>query len=461
MKLFPAGKIKKKIENFDIFALGNSVFLYLILIFSLLPIAVFLRLPSETIKYIINQKVAFFGWEVFFYLILAVFSLIGGYYLFAFKKISQKFSFGFQKEWQFKNVGVVFLIIFIFGWLIKLIRILNGGYSHLNKNIVFTNSVFYSLVGLLDWLSPIALAIAFIYYFHLLKIGNFHYKTWQWIAWGSFVLEFVYGFFSGSRFSVFVPVVTYLISKHYLINKSYKRVIRFAILATFILMPFLNFYRTPQNLYNYVVNIPIEEAPKVFGIVIRPEFKTKPLPISHQEYVSVIKSDGILKFIVESVVSRLGQSAVVAAVFEKTDKFLNGKNLLGFFISLGPPRFIWNDKPIINGYGNEFARAYGLIASDDYKTSVGPTIVGDWYMNFGFPGIIFGMLFMGILFRLIYEYLIKRAEISLSGLMIYSIIWIQVIKGTEDWIAPVYAGLVKIFIILLIIHFFLIKKFKS
>ena len=88
-------------------------------------------------------------------------------------------------------------------------------------------------------------------------------------------------------------------------------------------------------------------------------------------------------------------------------------------------------------------------------------MVGDWYMNFGLAGIILGMFFMGMLFRLIYEYLIKRTGISFSGVMIYSILWLNIIKGMEDWIAPVYAGLVKIFILLLIIHYFLIKRGKA
>ena len=79
------------------------------------------------------------------------------------------------------------------------------------------------------------------------------------------------------------------------------------------------------------------------------------------------------------------------------------------------------------------------------------------YLNFGVWGIIFGMLFFGTLFRFIFDFFIGKSNFSLSGIVIYSIFWIQIIKGTEDWIAPVWAGLVKLFVILLIIHLFLAK----
>lgn len=131
-------------------------------------------------------------------------------------------------------------------------------------------------------------------------------------------------------------------------------------------------------------------------------------------------------------------------------------------MNLGPPRFIWKNKSIsINGSSNEFGRVYGILGENDFETSVGPTMVGDLYINFGVIGIIFGMLFFGVLFRILFDYLIKYSKASLSGVMIYSIVWIQIIKEFEGWIAPVYSGLVKLLVILLVIHFFLVVKTRE
>ncbi|MEK7062256.1 MAG: oligosaccharide repeat unit polymerase, partial [Patescibacteria group bacterium] len=105
-----------------------------------------------------------------------------------------------------------------------------------------------------------------------------------------------------------------------------------------------------------------------------------------------------------------------------------------------------------------FGHRIGVLADDDRITGVGPTVVGYWLINFGLAGVVFGMFLMGMLFRLIYEYLIKRTKTSLSGVMIYSVLWVQIIKGMEDWVAPVYVGVIRTFVILLAINFLMSTK---
>ena len=161
----------------------------------------------------------------------------------------------------------------------------------------------------------------------------------------------------------------------------------------------------------------------------------------------------------DSFLSRFNHSYIFSKILEYPQPLLYGSSLSEFFVSLGPPRFIWKDKPLsINASGNEFGHVYGIVNPDDFESSVSPTIVGDWYINFGLAGIIGGMFFIGLLFRVIYEYLIRATNHSLSGVMIYSIAWIQIMHGMESWIAPAYAGLFKLLIMLVIIHFFLRKK---
>jgi len=420
----------QKIKNFDYFELGNSFFLYYLLLFGGLPLAIFLHLPSKYIEYFIGQNISVIDIWILFYLLLAILFFILGYRLNFFSWLSSKKSLIniFKKKWNPQNIPWVFGIVFISGLLIKALRIFGDGYFHLRKSMAFVNSSFYSLIGLLDWLAPTALAIAFAYYFYLLKT-NKSYKTWQIVAWLTFGLEFFYGFFSGSKFYTIIPIIIYLIIRHYVYERSFKRVLIAGLLIFFVLIPFLNFYNNPLIFFHSYVKD------------------------------SNITFKSIEQYSLDSSFSRLNQSKSIFNVFGKTDKFLYGRSLLNFFISLGPPRFIWKDKPVINASGNEFGRAYGIINPDNFQTSVGSTIIGDLYMNFGLWGIILGMLIIGALYRLIFDLFIRKSDSSLSGVIIYSIFWIQIIKGTEDWIAPVWAGLVKLFIILLIIHFFLVKRY--
>lgn len=424
--------LKQWAKNWDYFELGNSFFLYYLLLFGGLPLAVLLRLPSKYVEYFIGQNIPIFNVKLFVYLFIGISGFLFGYNFLNFRKPAERISTIFKKEWIYGRTLPVFGAVFLVNFIVKAVRIFGGGYFHLVKSQSFTGSPFYSLIGLLDWLGPAALAIAFGYYFEMLKIGDPRYKTWRIIAWLVFAFEFIYGFFSGSKFYAIIPIIVYLIASHYAYEKSFKRAAIAGFLMLFVLMPFLNFYNTPS-------------------VFLSPSYS----------FNGKVKFENIKKFAVDSSFGRFNQSKGIFNVFEKTDKFLYGKTLLNFFVSLGPPRFIWKNKPVINASGNEFGRKYGIILPDDFGTNVGPTIVGDFYLNFGVWGIALGMLFFGALLRFIFDVLIRYSGASLSGIMIYSVFWIQIIKGTEDWLAPVWAGLVKLFIILLGVHFTLVYKSKK
>ena len=55
----------------------------------------------------------------------------------------------------------------------------------------------------------------------------------------------------------------------------------------------------------------------------------------------------------------------------------------------------------LNFYGNKFAKKYGLLAIDDFRTGVGPTFFGDLYMNFGYTAILISSLFLLFIFYLL------------------------------------------------------------
>ncbi|MEK7092951.1 MAG: hypothetical protein AAB927_00530 [Patescibacteria group bacterium] len=430
---------KNKAKSFDFFELGNSVILYYFFIFYFTSILFFFGVRGFLWE---NSAVYY---KALFYLTLGLIFFAVGYYnrqTFFIAGRLPKF-LRLESEWDFKKALWVFGVVFILGLGIKILRIFGGVYSYWQQNPWLQNSYFYSLLGIFDWLSYIALIIAFTSYFYFKKNNDTRYYLWQKIAWGTFILEMVYALPSCNRTSVIMPIILYLILKSYFSRITWQQIVIIILGAIIVVFPLGNACRSPEILRHYsLAGKPIAE---------------KPIE-NTEDSLTYAKNAGNLIF--DSIFSRIDQFTVFSRIVEMDEPLLYGKPLLNFFISLGPPRFIWKDKPIISG-GGDFGHRSGLLAPD-VKSTVGVTIVGDWYMNFGLAGIILGMFFMGMLFRLIYEYLIKRTNISFSGVMIYSILWLNIIKGMEDWIAPVYAGLVKIFILLLIIHYFLIKhKGKS
>lgn len=294
-------KFKQYIRNFDYFELGNSFVLYYIMIFSSMPIAVFLSLPSNYVKYFIDEGTLLWNSVILFYLALGILAFIIGYNYLGKKVKSNTIPNIFNKEWNYKRTFFVFGALLIVDLLIKSLQILNGAYFHLGKNLLFLSSAFYSIVGFLNWFGLIALAIAFVYYFYLLQKDDNRYKIWQIMAWSMFSFQFLYGFLSGGRFLVIVPIVIYLLIKHYTWKKSYARVIIAGFFIFAILMPVTNYYK--QSFYNYTVELfePEQEVlviqfkAKDFSEFSHQVFNYRPPAILHHGII-----EGTIRYIVDS-----------------------------------------------------------------------------------------------------------------------------------------------------------------
>lgn len=412
-----------KLKNIDIFNLLNSVVVYYLFVY-LFPLLVAAGITGK----LVNSYTAPFDLKVISIVALGILSLVAGYSLskrivFSRDNFFLKF---LARPWNFKRGYVVFSLVLISDLIIKYLWVRGGAYFHLRPNPISISDSFYSLLGSLGQLTTvISLAIAFILYFSFLKYGDSRYKKWKIIAWIVFCFEFFYAFFASERFLAIIPIVVYLMIRQYVYERSFWRPILAAILVVFILMPVMNFYKVPENFFH--------------------------------SYMFGGKSNNSLeisKFVLDSSVGRVSQYPVLYRTFNSHLKFLYGEDLLNFFVSLGPPRFIWKNKPIINPDGNVLARDVGLLPENDKTTTIGFTVLGDWYINFGLLGIVLGMLFMGFIFGIFYSLLIKNSPHSFIGLTIYAMIWLQIVQGTENFIAPVYAGLVKYIVIMVIIFFF-------
>lgn len=425
--------IGNKLKNLQLFELGNSVVLYYLLIFYLRPVLVLLGLPNEfpLTPYHIN-------YSAMGYITLGLIFFIIGYYNKISASCAAKIQNPFKKEWNVSRARSVFGILFLTGLGIKLFRVFNGMYVSGSEPSFFTHSSFVNSIGFLDWLGYIALVIAFISYFQLKKNNDAHYKLWRILAWGAFAVEIVYALPSCVRANVVIPIVLYFIVRFLLVKIDYKMIFFAGLGIALVLFPLGNLCRHPQIMGMY--NTP----PTIQDSALQ---EAAPSP---QETLARAASFTIY-FIAESFLSRIDQSNVITGIIEHPQPLLYGKPLLNFFVSLGPPRFLWENKPIITADGNAFGHVIGVLAPSNMNTFVGATVVGDWYINFGIGGIIIGMFFMGLLFRIIYDYCIVRTNVSSSGVLLYSIAWVQIMRGFEDSIAPVYAGLVKVMILLFMI----------
>lgn len=437
-------KIKSIINNFDVFNPGFSIAAYYVFMFGALPLAVFFQIPSRIIDDFDSPELAKFIFQpkFIFYVSAGFFAFIGGYLLVSFllktKKIRRPAVFG--RTLNKERALAVFKLIFLGGLLIKALRIWGGAFFHLNRNPIFTSNTsnpFYGTISFFDWLGPASVAIGFAFYFYLRRSGDNDFRRWRLFAWSAFAVEFINGFFSGSRLSAALPVVVYLIINNYLGRRSLLRVLLVGLFVVFVVMPLQNFYKAPD-----IFERSYSSPANVYSVSL--ERKS-------------LRAVG--EFVFDSSIGRIDQMRIVPYIFANTREFLHGKTFRDFFVSFGPPRFLWKNKPIsINSQDNVFGHQIGYLSPGDDKTALGPTAIGDLYINFGVLGIIGGMFFLGAAYRFIFSILVDGANPPLFGVVMYGVFWPQFITGLENWIGPVWAGMIRLAVLLLLVYCFLVKK---
>ena len=92
-----------------------------------------------------------------------------------------------------------------------------------------------------------------------------------------------------------------------------------------------------------------------------------------------------------------------------------GRTMVDMFVAWIPQK-LWHNKPIYS-FGRVFPQVY--FGQDENCSTVGPTILGEAYINFHMAGIIFVSLISGILFRAMYVGLIEHNH-GPSGVFVYA-----------------------------------------
>ena len=88
----------------------------------------------------------------------------------------------------------------------------------------------------------------------------------------------------------------------------------------------------------------------------------------------------------------------------------------------------------------------------------GTTNPGDFYMNFGVFGIVFGMFFLGVLFKTLYRYFVDVEKPKPLKIFIYTFLMFQMINGFEGNIVAIYSVVLKTLLFLVLIALFVTKR---
>lgn len=115
--------------------------------------------------------------------------------------------------------------------------------------------------------------------------------------------------------------------------------------------------------------------------------------------------------------------SVIVARTGDTVPYQEGDTYIKFFWNF-IPRFIWQDKPSVNGFSNTLPREYGILSLDNEHTSVGLGLLGEAWANFGYTGLLLFMPLYGIIYKFIYKWVLVEANFSKAACAVYMpILW--------------------------------------
>jgi hypothetical protein len=174
----------------------------------------------------------------------------------------------------------------------------------------------------------------------------------------------------------------------------------------------------------------------ILGMIVKDHY-------TDSSVINKIKSD-------KGVLNRLSHIATLALVVDLTPDsvpYWSGytyRTLLTSFI----PRIIWPGKPQ-GSIGQDFGHRYGLLQPHDMVTSMNLPWIVEFYANFGLLGVMLGMLFVGVFFRILMEKFRVNVHSPLEHVLAVTITFS--LFYAESNFALMVGGILPIFIVFMVL----------
>jgi hypothetical protein len=238
-----------------------------------------------------------------------------------------------------------------------------------------------------------------------------------------------------------IPAVLFLAAYHYgreALNVKKLLVPLFCVLVSlvFLVVPVMNIYREYYFLPIGSDMLMTERVQRSYLAVKRSSHTSADVISSLEEVIE--RFEGIIPFSV--IVSQTQAGGRL--------DFEHGRTFL-LLPSAFIPRFVWPEKPRISLGRMIRLEYYGWGEGTRGEHAV--THIGELYLNFGLPGIAFGMLILGIIYRLTYLYFIKLRKVTEMSILVY-IFTLHGLTQIEGSIGFVYSNIVFQLILLWLVN---------
>jgi len=303
-------------------------------------------------------------------------------------------SFGMlPRKWSRSRALQAAILCTAFGWSLRIFLIFYQaggvrGWLAANKYIELAQAQGTTYLSILSGLATVGLLIFFI-------LARVLRKCKYWLLFTVFLVpELAFRFVSGSRAQFIFLLLGLLICLYMISKQDYKTTMRYSrwVAALIILLIFL------FPLFS-IIRGGIRDPEEI--LLRASNFWKNPVRIL---------------YLIGGRQMGLDSLALVIDHVSRGEPYTLGSEL-NLVAVAWIPRKVWPDKPIISVGKIFYEKFYPPIFHEG--TSVALTLPGEFYWAFGFVGVIIGMLVIGILWRFLFEYLVRHKE-NLSNILVVS-----------------------------------------
>jgi len=232
-------------------------------------------------------------------------------------------------------------------------------------------------------------------------------------------------FLTGSKRFVLAPVMMAALG-YFVVQRRIER--RWIILGTVliaVIYPVATFWREVVMVGNQLSMAQILSNPgRAFSLV--------------SSFLGNVEAREYFEVGISATTSRLDTLGILSVIVRDTPErvpFQGGWTILNVPLSF-IPRILWPGKPNI-AIGQWITDNYG--AGPEIASNTGSSWIGEFYLNFGLPGVVVGMIVTGAYFRFMHEVFFKTVSTPAYVSMIV-ILWCTCTTIEMNLIAP-FAGL--------------------
>ena len=114
-----------------------------------------------------------------------------------------------------------------------------------------------------------------------------------------------------------------------------------------------------------------------------------------------------------------------------------------FFVVAAIPRIVWPDKPTVGSANNFYALNYGISTEEGVKqTTFGVSLLGEAFINFGWPGVVFIMMFQGVILSLL-QYSFGESRSGPGGQAVFLAFFVFFLNGIGSSAEVMFGGILQ------------------